>query len=79
MECIKRLFVQIILFFYVWNISWISALERGFIMILIDDQIISPILVKSLQELNVPVFKQGNRSEMSKSLQLMDANDFFQL
>ncbi|MED3763297.1 hypothetical protein [Ureibacillus terrenus] len=48
-------------------------------MILIDDQIISPILVKSLQELNVPVFKQGNRSEMSKSLQLMDANDFFQL
>ncbi|WP_342462844.1 ATP-grasp domain-containing protein [Ureibacillus sp. FSL K6-8385] len=48
-------------------------------MILIDDQIISPILVKSLQELNVPVFKQGNRSEMSKSLQLMDANDFFSI
>ncbi|MEJ9280963.1 ATP-grasp domain-containing protein [Ureibacillus thermosphaericus] len=33
-------------------------------MILINDQIISPILVKSLQELNVPVIKQGNSSEM---------------
>ncbi|WP_199426607.1 ATP-grasp domain-containing protein [Thermaerobacillus caldiproteolyticus] len=48
-------------------------------MILINDQIISPILVESLQELNIPVFKQGNRSEMLKSLQVMEAEEFFPL
>ncbi|BDG47770.1 MULTISPECIES: ATP-grasp domain-containing protein [Parageobacillus] len=48
-------------------------------MIIINDQIISPILVKSLQELNVPVFKQGNRSEMLKALKGMEAEEFFPL
>lgn len=46
-------------------------------MILLDDQIISPILVKSLQELDVPVFKQSNRPEMPDALQIMDAEGFF--
>jgi len=46
-------------------------------MILLDDQIISPILVKSLQELDVPVFKQSNRPEMQAALQIMDADGFF--
>lgn len=45
-------------------------------MILLDDQIISPILVKTLQELNVPVFKQGNHWEMPKHLKLMKNEDF---
>ncbi|REK59961.1 MAG: hypothetical protein C6P36_00845 [Geobacillus sp.] len=48
-------------------------------MILINDQIISPILVESIQELNVPVFKQGNRSEMLKALKGMEAEEFFPL
>jgi hypothetical protein len=48
-------------------------------MLLINDQIISPILAESLQELNVPVFKQGNHSEMLKSLQGMEAKEFFSL
>lgn len=48
-------------------------------MILINDQIISPILIKSLQELNVPVFKHGGCSEILKSLQGMGAEEFFAL
>jgi ATP-grasp domain len=48
-------------------------------MIIINDQIISPILVESLQELNIPVFMQGNRPEMLKALQGMEAEKFFSL
>ena len=48
-------------------------------MIIIQDQIISPILVQSLQELNVPVFKHGQCSEIVKSVNGMEATKFFSL
>ncbi|WP_027410553.1 ATP-grasp domain-containing protein [Anoxybacteroides tepidamans] len=48
-------------------------------MILINDQIISPILLESLEEMNIPVFKQGNRSGLSNSLNVMGDKQFFSL
>jgi len=56
-----------------------TALGRCIKMIIIQDQIISPILVQSLQELNVPVFKHGQCSEIVKSVNGMEATKFFSL
>ncbi|QHC05176.1 ATP-grasp domain-containing protein [Anoxybacillus sp. PDR2] len=48
-------------------------------MILINDQIISPILLASLQELDIPVLVQGNPSNSLNGLKTLDETEFFGL
>jgi hypothetical protein len=46
-------------------------------VIIINEQIISPLLITTLEELNIPILLDGNSGNVTEELSMLHANDFF--